>query len=179
MGIDLLDSYARASEWTLSKVAGAVGNMEAPTPCDDWDVRTLLNHMLETQRFFLSAARGVDVDPPGPDPSELLGPDPVADFEGGRARMLESFGEPGVIERSGSPLAIAFSDQLLHGWDLAMATNQDATMPAGLAAEAFDTIHGRLTDDQRRGVFKPEIEVGEDATAQEKLLAYTGRDPFC
>ena len=46
-----------------------------------------------------------------------------------------------------------------------------------LAQAAFDTIHGRFTDEQRTGVFKPEVEVGPSATAQEKLLAYTGRDP--
>jgi hypothetical protein len=38
-------------------------------------------------------------------------------------------------------------------------------------------IHGRFTDEQRKGVFKPEIAVGPNASIQEKLLAYTGRDP--
>jgi hypothetical protein len=38
-------------------------------------------------------------------------------------------------------------------------------------------IHGRFTDDQRKGVFKPEVVVDPDASAQDKLLAYTGRDP--
>jgi len=177
MATDLLDSYSRASAWTLTKVADAADRLDAETPCDGWDVRTLMNHMLETQRYFLSAARGVDAEPPGAEPPELLGPDPLADFAGGRSRTLESFGAPGVIEKAGSSLAIAFSDQLLHGWDLAVATDQDATMPPDLAAQAFETIHGRFTEDQRRGVFKPEIEVGDDASPQEKLLAYTGRDP--
>ena len=47
----------------------------------------------------------------------------------------------------------------------------------GLAEAAYETIHGQFTDEQRKGVFKPEIEVGADASAQDKLLAYTGRDP--
>jgi hypothetical protein len=38
-------------------------------------------------------------------------------------------------------------------------------------------IHGRLTDEQRKGGFKPEVAVGPDASAQDKLLAYTGRNP--
>ena len=42
----------------------------------------------------------------------------------------------GVVERTGSALGIAFSDQLLHGWDLARATKQDPTMPDGLAEAA-------------------------------------------
>ena len=74
-------------------------------------------------------------------------------------------------------MGIAFSDQLLHGWDLAKATGQDTTMPDGLAEAAYEMIHGRFTDDQRKGVFKPEVTVADDASAQDKLLAYTGRDP--
>jgi hypothetical protein len=50
-------------------------------------------------------------------------------------------------------------------------------MPDELAQAAYDTIHGRFTDEQRKGVFKPEVDVGKDASAQDKLLAYTGRDP--
>jgi hypothetical protein len=38
-------------------------------------------------------------------------------------------------------------------------------------------IHGRFTDEQRKGVFKPELASSPDASAQDKLLAYTGRDP--
>ena len=51
-------------------------------------------------------------------------------------------------------------------------------MPDGLPDAAYSLIHGRFTDEQRKGVFKPEIPVGSDASAQERLLAYTGRDPF-
>jgi hypothetical protein len=38
-------------------------------------------------------------------------------------------------------------------------------------------IHGKFTDDQRKGMFKPEVPVCPDASAQDKLLAYTGRTP--
>ena len=38
-------------------------------------------------------------------------------------------------------------------------------------------IHGHFTDEQRKGVFKPEIEVPQGSSSQEKLLAYTGREP--
>ena len=177
MGADYLDLYERASGWAADKVRGASDQLDASTPCDEWDVRTLLNHMLETQQYFLGSARGEEVRPPAPEPPQLLSDDPVADFEHCRAEMLGLFGDPRVQEKTGPALGIAFSDQLLHGWDLARATRQDATMPAGLAQAAYDTIHGRFTDEQRKGVFKPEVAVGADASAQEKLLAYTGRDP--
>lgn len=177
MSQDLLDRYRRASEWTLAKLAGARDRLDEPTPCDEWDVRTLVNHMIETQQYFLDSARGGDASPPGAQPSELIGADPVGAYTSRRDQMLETFGEPGVIEKTGPALGIAFSDTLLHGWDLARATGQDATMPDGLAQAAYDTIHGRFTEEQRVGVFKPEIPVGPEASAQERLLAYTGRDP--
>ena len=177
MGTDYLDLYEQSSGWTLEKVKGATDQLDTATPCDEWDVRTLLNHLLDTQRYFVASARGEEASPPAPEPPELLSDDPVADFENGRRELLEAFGEDGVIEKTGPALGIAFSDQLLHGWDLARATGQDAEMPDGLAQAVYDTIHGQFTDDQRKGVFKPEIEVGPDASPQERLLAYTGRNP--
>ena len=177
MDQDLLAMYERASEWTTSKVAGATQKLDARTPCDQWDVRTLLNHMLDTKNYFVGAARGEEVSPPGQTPPDLLGDDPLADFERGRSEMLSTYGAPGVIEKTGPSLGIAFSDQLLHGWDLATATDQDTTMPDGLPEAAFEMIHGRFTDDQRKGVFKPEVDVPANASAQDKLLAYTGRKP--
>jgi uncharacterized protein (TIGR03086 family) len=136
-----------------------------------------MNHMLETQQYFVGSARGEDVSPPSPAPPELLGDNPVADFEHARHEMLTAFGEDGVIEKTGPSLGIAFSDQLLHGWDLARATGQDATMPVGLAEAAYEMIHGRLPDEQRKGAFKPEVAVSPDASAQDQLLGYTGRNP--
>jgi uncharacterized protein (TIGR03086 family) len=174
MDLDLLDLYGRASEWTGTKVRGAQSELDAPTNCDGWNVRTLMNHMLETQRYFAGSARGDDVQL-SPDPPDLLSPDPSSDFDQARTETLRTFGEPGVIEKTGPALGIAFSDQLLHGWDLAISTGQDPTMPEGLPDAAYGMIHGRFTDEQRKGVFKPEIAIGADASAQAKLLAYTGR----
>ena len=174
---DLLDLYGRGSEWALKNVAGATEMLQDQTPCDEWDVRTLMNHMLDTQRYFVKAALGEDVDPPASNPPNIIGDDPVADFERSRDETLRVFGDSEVVERTGPMLGIAFSDQLLHSWDLAKATGQDASMPAGLPEAAYDVIHGRFTDEQRVGLFKPEIPASPDAPAQDRLLAYTGRDP--
>jgi uncharacterized protein (TIGR03086 family) len=176
MALDLLDLYRQAGEWAGDKVAG-VTDLDAPTPCEAWSVRDLLNHMLETQRYFLSAATGGSASPPGQTPPALLTDDPVDDFARARADVMAAYAEDGVIEKTGPALGIAFADQLLHGWDVARATGQDDTMPAGLPEAAFDHIHGRFTDAQRAGVFKPAIRVSDEATAQQRLLAYTGRDP--
>ena len=109
----------RASAWTNEKVEGVTTKLDAPTPCDEWDVRTLMNHMLETQRYFVNSARGEDASL-SPNPPALLGDDPAAQVQEARDDTLRTFGEPGVIETTGPALGIAFSDQLLHGWDLAV-----------------------------------------------------------
>jgi uncharacterized protein (TIGR03086 family) len=174
----VLDQYERASAWMVSKVPEATRQLDAATPCVGWDVRTLLNHMLQTQQYFVGSARGDDdVSPPSPTPPDILSDDPVHDFEQGRAEMLRLFADDEVRQRTGPTLGIAFADTLLHGWDVATATGQDATMPDGLAQLAFDTIHGRFTEEQRQGVFDPEVHVPPSASAQDKLLAYTGRTP--
>jgi uncharacterized protein (TIGR03086 family) len=177
--VSILDQYQDAGGWVLSKVEGASSMLDRETPCDTWDVRSLLNHMLETQRYFIGAARGDDVSPPSPTPPDLIDDDKeiVATFERSRSDLIDAFGGAGVIDRTGPTLGIALADQLLHGWDLAKATGQDATMPQGLPDAAYKMIHGRFSDEQRKGVFKPALVASPTASAQDQLLAYTGRDP--
>jgi uncharacterized protein (TIGR03086 family) len=177
MDLELLDLYGRASDWTSTKVAGAASKLNDPSSCGEWSVRMLMGHMLETQRYFVGAARDENVSPPAGTPPDLVSDDPRADFDHARAETLQTFGKPGVIEKTGPALGIAFSDQLLHGWDLAVSTGQDTAMPDGLPEAAYSLIYGRFTEEQRKGVFKPEIDVAPNASAQDRLLAYTGRDP--
>ncbi|MEN3274063.1 MAG: hypothetical protein V7636_2824 [Actinomycetota bacterium] len=177
MATDLLDLYQRAGTWASTTVQAAAARLDVPTPCDQWDVRTLLNHVVDTQRYFVDAARGKEASPPSPNPPDIIGDDPAGAFEHARSETAKTFGEPGVIDKTGPSLGIAFSDLLLHTWDLAKATGQDATMPDGLADAAYGLIHGKFTDEQRKGLFKPEVKVGANASPQQKLLAYTGRDP--
>ena len=177
MELDLMDLYGRASAWTTAMVPQAANQLDAPTPCEEWDVRTLLNHMIDTQHYFRDSALGEEASMPSPTPPELIGDDPVGRFEAACQEVQHAFGQDGVIEKTGPALGIASSDMLLHGWDLAQATGQDSTMPEGAPEAAYQTIHGRFTDEQRKGMFGPELEVDADASAQDKLLAYTGRDP--
>ena len=176
MSLDLLDLYERGSEWTGIKVRGAASKLDAPTTCDEWSVGTLMNHMLDVQRYFVGSARGENVTL-SQDPSDLLSDDPGSDFDRSRDETIRTFSAPGVMDKTGPALGIAFGDQLIHGWDLAVSTGQDGRMPDGLAEAAYGMIHGCLTDEQRRSAFKPEIVVSADSSPQDKLLAYTGRDP--
>jgi|SRR5947209_18119859 len=112
----------------------------------------------------------------GPPPVGVWRGSPVVDFERIRSDMLDVFSAPGVIDKPGPALGVAFTDILAHGWDLARATGQDETMTEGLAEAAYTIVYGKLTAQQREGIFRPEVPVGEGAPAQELLLAYTGRD---
>lgn len=175
--MDPVDLFERGSAWTAAKIPGAIGKLDQPTPCEKWTVEDLLNHMLDTQRYFTGVARGESPDLPSAAPPGLLDDDPVAQYEAARRATIAAYRQPGVVEKTGPSLGIAFVDQLVHGWDLANATGQDTTMPAGLAEAAFSMIDGQLTDERRGDAFKPAVPVGDDATPQERLLAYGGRQP--
>lgn len=176
--MDLLDLFERGSDWTASKIPAAAGELDGSTPCEQWSVRKLLDHMVDTQRYFAATGRGEEAALPNPSPPDAIGDDPVAAFDAARDELLRVYREPGVVEKTGPSLGIAFADVLVHGWDLATATGQDATMPDDLASAAFSMLDGQLTPERRQGGgFKPAVDVPADASAQEKLLGYTGRQP--
>ena len=175
--MDLLELFERGTDWTASKIPGAVDKLAEGTPCEEWDVRSLLDHVIESQEYFAATARGEEASLPSPSPPARIGDDPVAAYARIRDDTIRAYSGPGAVEKTGPLLGIAFVDQLVHGWDLAQATGQDATMPEDLAGAAFAMIDGRLTDDNRGPGFKPAVAVPDDASAQDKLLAYTGRTP--
>jgi len=176
--MDLLDLYDRGSAWAATKIAGAKQKLDSPTECEDWSARDLVNHLIDGANYFAGTAQGKEVAPPGPNPPDLLdGDDPVSAFEERRREVLEAYKDPKVLEEKGVTLGIAFSDTLIHGWDLAKGTGQDAKMPPDLAEAAFQMLDGRLTDEIRKGFFKSPVDVPETASMQEKLLAYVGRKP--
>ncbi len=177
MTTDLVDLYRKSSEWAITKIDGASQKLDASTPCDDWNVEQLLNHMLATQRYFLNSAQGKEAQMPMGEPPSIISNNPKADFEQARTQMIGLFSDAAVLDKTGPSLGIASADMLLHGNDLARATGQDDTIPDELAQAAFDVVNGNFTDDNRKGVFKPEIDAPENASAQEKLLAYSGRPP--
>ena len=179
MDMDLLDLFDRGTEWTKSKLARAKTKLDQPTPCEKWKVRDVMNHILDSQRYFKESAKGKDASlPRGDTPPDKLAKDPVKQYDRARKATLDAYRAEGVLEKTGPALGIAFVDQLVHGWDIAKATGQDTTMPDGLAEAAFQMVDGRITDDQRGdSSFKPAISVPDSATAQEKLLAYGGRQP--
>ena len=181
--------YDRATAWTAEKVAGAASQLDAQTPCEEWTVRKLIDHLLWGQAMFASGPAGATIAPPDGPPPDLVGDDPAAQYEQARKETVAAYAAPGVLEgmipgfAGGAPafvvLGIAFCDQLIHGWDLARATAQDTTRPADLAAMGRQLLDGRISDESRGPGqnFGPAVAVPADASDQDALLAYCGRTP--
>ena len=187
--MDMIDLFERSTAWTTSKIAGAQDQLDATTPCDEWSVRRLIDHLLWGQQMFASGATGGTISPPSGPPPELVGDDPAGQYAEASKATVHAYSQPGVLEGTvkGSQgdvpamqiLGIAFTDALVHGWDLAKATGQDETMPPGLAAAALGMVNGRIPDEVRGPDknFKAAVAVPESASDQDKLLAYLGRNP--
>lgn len=187
--MDMIDVFDRTTAWTASKLAGATDKLDAQTPCEEWTVRRLIDHLLAGQRMFAGGPAGEPISPPSGPPPELVGDDPAAQYEEARIATREAYAKPGALEGTvKSPngdipamqiLGIAICDQLIHGWDLAKATGQDATMPPDLAAMAWGVLNGRLTDESRGPGknFGPAVAVSDTASDQDKLIGYCGRTP--
>jgi uncharacterized protein (TIGR03086 family) len=185
--VDLLALYDNATSWTAARVAGAADHLDAPTPCTEWDVRRLIDHLLAGQAMFAAGPTGGPIAPPAGPPPALVGADPAAQYEMARSATLHAYAQPGVLETTMKGftgdmpamevLGIAFCDQLVHGWDLARATGQDTAMPNGLADVAWMMLDGRIPEAARGPGqnFGPIVAVPADATAQAKLLGYCGR----
>ena len=185
--MDLLDLFERSSEWTASKVRGAAGKLDEQTPCDEWTVRRLIDHLLWGLDMFASGPGGGTVAPPSGPPPELVGDDPASQYEEARKSAIHAYSQPGVLDSmlnngavpAAQMVAIMFADQLMHGWDLAKCTGQDVTMPPDLAAAALQVINGRIPDEARGPGknFKAAVSVPDDASDQDKFVAYLGRNP--
>jgi uncharacterized protein (TIGR03086 family) len=177
--MDLIDLYDRTTQWVKQKIEGAQDKLDAATPCEDWNVRDLLNHVIGGQQLFESGARGEGPSGPPPPgkPDDILSDDPAAQYEQARQRVLSAYREEGALEKGAMLLGIGVADQAAHGWDLAKATGQPTDMPDDIAQAAFSMVDGRLTDETRGHSFKPAVDVGESASAQDRYVAYMGRQP--
>jgi len=184
----VLDGFVRALDGFEAIIAGVPPDRwDAPSPCEGWSAVDVAGHVIGRLRAVEAFATGSQEAPEAAAPGSAAGDDPLAAWRSAREDMMAVL-EPRALARRvplpwGGQMPLgAFLERypleiLVHTWDLARATGQDATMPKGLPAVAYDMIHGRFSDEQRQGVFKPAVAVGPDASPQDRLLAYTGRDP--
>ncbi|MFC5835626.1 TIGR03086 family metal-binding protein [Nonomuraea insulae] len=147
------------------------------TPCTEYDVKGLINHLEWGATLFESIADDGEFTPP----KEYTG-----DFRERVERMLAVWERPesweGVSQALGGlPKVVlanmALTDLVGHGWDLARATGKDyeveePTVQALLAFAAQTAARGR-----EKGAFGEEVAVPEDAPALDRFLGLIGRDP--
>src|SRR5712692_4953879 len=108
--MDLFDLFDRGTTWTKTKITGAQDRLNVSTCCDDWTVRTVINHLIVGQEIFQGAARGKPAAPPEGPPPDVIGEDPAAQYEEGRQATMAAFREPGAVEKAGPTFGIAFVD---------------------------------------------------------------------
>ncbi|MFF3940648.1 TIGR03086 family metal-binding protein [Streptomyces phaeofaciens] len=177
----------RARERAVPVVRGiADGALAAPTPCAEYDVKDLVNHVFQVvvqfQRLAVKEAS---------DFTET--PDVVTGDPGWRERLVEETGRlvaawsaPGAEEGTTGAWdmparlvgSMALLDLTVHVWDLARATGQEygAADEAGVA-ELAGAVAVLEPTARKMGVFGEAVAAPEDASAFERLLARTGRDP--
>jgi uncharacterized protein (TIGR03086 family) len=153
-----------------------------PTPCEEWNVRDLLSHMIGVVVGLGAAASGAD--PAGGDPF-VLADDPAAQFSAAAEAAMGAWRTPGVMEsmvniRAGSmpgrmAASINLIDTATHTWDLAVATGQPAGLGDELAPAVLEVARATISSGLRAGRFGPELEAPADASATERLVAFLGR----
>ena len=164
--------------------------LTASTPCPDYTVADLLDHVAGLSLAFTDAARRQS----GPGGSggtgdaSRLTTDWRTSIPAGLARLAEAWADPaayagltyaGPIEMP-APVAalVALDEVVVHGWDLARATDQpyDPDEQAVLAALGFASTF-EVPPDAGAGPFGPPVTVPADAPALDRLAGATGRDP--
>jgi uncharacterized protein (TIGR03086 family) len=159
---------------------------DAPTPCPDWTVRALLNHLIAGNRYFAAQIAGEPADPTVWGVDHVAGGDPAALYDEAAGGALKAVSIPGATERaatlpSGSPgpryVDMYLMEQLLHGWDLATATGQDRSGDPAVVQAVYDAWYGRVPAEVRAlgSVVGPEQPCPEDAPLFDRLAAYLGR----
>lgn len=159
--------------------------LDGPTPCSQFTVHDVLDHMLVLGGAFAYGFRGEaapEIQPPMTD-----GRVPAAEFRSTMDVLLEAVKSPGAMERTVSSPAgempgetfavlVAF-DGLVHGWDLASSTGQDYELPRAVVVAAVDDFaRAAITEEMRDGdTFEDITDAPDGAGRLEQLVAFSGR----
>jgi uncharacterized protein (TIGR03086 family) len=176
-----------------AEAARVVGNvpqnaLDAPTPCGDWDLRTLLNHtILWTAYSAERRAHGESVA------EDLMNKDFTADpgFREDYARQLNkavtAWSAPQAWEGDRNVMgdatpaadvgAMLLMETALHGWDVARATGQEFTTDEQTAKALEDIVQAQAELFRKYQGFADAVEQPKNATAFERALTLSGRDP--
>ncbi|HVX45936.1 MAG TPA: TIGR03086 family metal-binding protein [Mycobacteriales bacterium] len=174
--IDLKPACDRMTD-VLAGVAD--DQLAEPTPCAEYTVRDLIAHIDQVARGFAALARGRDEEPAG------------EDWRADAARNVRALGaawdEPAAWRGSsavaGPDLSnelwgkIAFTEIVVHGWDLARATGQPFELPEATVRACLDHVAVFVPNAPVPEIWGTVVTPPPDATLLEQVVAITGRDP--
>ncbi|MFE4512997.1 TIGR03086 family metal-binding protein [Kitasatospora sp. NPDC056783] len=158
---------------------------DSPTPCADWSVRDLVNHLTGEQLWVPELLMGATIgEVGGRFDGDVLGDDPVTAWTEAAEAAREAWAVPGATELT---VHLSFADAsgqyyldqlttdlVIHSWDLAEGTGRLTRLPAELVEFALGEFAG-YGDLSGSGLFDPPLPVPPDAGPQTRLLALAGR----
>lgn len=184
--MDLKQLFAK----TVESAAGCVKHVRVdeyndPTPCSEWNLKQLLNHLVYELVWVPPLLEGQTIEQVGDKfEGDLLGDDPVGAWQKAAdeavtavnaveldATVHVSYGD---IPASKYIMEMA-NDVQIHGWDVGQAIHCSVMFDEQVAQQIYDTLSPHIQSFRDGGFVGPEIEVPEDAPIQTKLLAIMGR----
>lgn len=179
-----LDRLATAA--TRARLANlTVADLDRPSGCTGWDIRNLLSHLVGGNIRFAQALRGEPADWPSRDTEPVASP--LAEFDASAVEMASAVAgiddpkRPVRLEAGEPPAFFAVgvhgADMLVHGWDLAVATGQDPALDPDLCTSALAVLERYPDSFWGPGKFFAARLETASAEPQDRLLAYSGRDP--
>jgi len=158
-----------------------------PTPCADWDLEALLDHVSDSAGVLHQAitAGCVGLGPPPRDDSP--GRDPVRGLHRQTTRLLATCAAAGRAQRVAAVgdrelttgmIALAGAVEItVHGWDISVACGARRPIPPGLAAILLPLAPLLITPATRPGLFADPVPVPAQASPGDQLVAFLGRQP--
>jgi uncharacterized protein (TIGR03086 family) len=184
--IDEATGFRRASESFVQR-AREIGQEQwsSSTPCTEWDVRMLVNHVAGEYLWVPEMLAGRTIaEVGGRLDGDVLGADPLQTLINAREAALAAIDGPDALETT---THLSFGDlpakeyvkqmavdSVIHSWDLAQGIGVDASLDPGLVDFCYADLQATAADWRGAGVFGPETAPSDDST-QAKLLALTGR----
>jgi uncharacterized protein (TIGR03086 family) len=186
--LEALRQASREFETRLRQVGD--DQWDLPTPCIEWNVRELVNHMLLGTRMSVQLLAGASQQEAIAGLGEDMiadSQDPVADFVSLAAQMQEGFASSldgtvnhpmGEIPRT-MFIGFRIMDNGTHAWDLARAIGADETLDADLVKRMWDDIQPMAGGLAGLGIFGESAsgDVGDDAPLHTRFLDLVGRRP--
>lgn len=157
-----------------------------PTPCADWNVHELVNHVTGEDLWTAPLLEGLTIAEVGDKfDGDVLGDDPVAAWTGACTEALVAAASPGATDVTthlsfgdfpGSEyLWQLAADHLIHGWDLASAVGADTTLAPELVTAISAWFSPMEQAYRSAGVTGTRPPLADDADPQTTLLAMFGR----